>query len=60
MNKEFEVWKQNNEALFAQPELENFQQMIRRAAEMHGDKAAVAESRRLCCRAQRKRIKAYR
>ncbi|MGI6773503.1 MAG: AMP-binding protein [Clostridiales bacterium] len=43
MNKEFEVWKQNNEALFAQPELENFQQMIRRAAEMHGDKAAVAE-----------------
>ncbi|MDR1630593.1 MAG: AMP-binding protein [Oscillospiraceae bacterium] len=43
MKHELEKWKSQNQALFAQPPLKNLQEMLRRTAEMHGDKAAIIE-----------------
>lgn len=43
MKHELEKWKSQNQALFAQPPLQNLQEMLRRTAEMYGDKPAIIE-----------------
>lgn len=43
MTKEFEIWKEQNPKLFAQPPLKDMKQLVKRAAEMHGERAAVKE-----------------